>query len=69
MAEESNEFRVTLKGLMIPKSNTRQIELQIRGAALNEIATLDLKGDLALKDLKNSRTPGLVLDENYITIV
>lgn len=43
-----NRFVVNLGGLQLPEETARQLELDIRKAALAAVATLDFKGDLRI---------------------
>jgi hypothetical protein len=69
--ENQTEFRVVIRGLKIPDEIVKKMEENIRAAAFNELAKMDLKGDYVVKNnvqealkLQISRPPiiGLVLD-------
>jgi hypothetical protein len=71
MQEETRaKFEAVISGLQIPEEAKKNIANEIRKAVLNEIARLDLKGDLVVKRLpKGERfleeigpTDGIVAD-------
>ena len=68
--ERPTSFEAIIDGLQIPEEAKKNIANEIRKAVLNEIARLDLKGDLVVKRLpKGERfleeigpTDGIVAD-------
>jgi hypothetical protein len=49
--ERPTSFEAIIDGLQIPEEAKKNIANEIRKAVLNEIARLDLKGDLVVKRL------------------
>jgi hypothetical protein len=51
MSSERVEFRVSLQDIKLSKDRLDAMEAAIRKSVLNEIATLDLKGDYVVENL------------------
>jgi hypothetical protein len=47
--DEDNAFGVVINGLQIPAEKKKKIAIEIRKTVLEELATMDLKGDLTVK--------------------
>ena len=55
MSEQKEQnFTISLSGISLSESEAVKIEQEILRAALSQIATIDFKGDYAIKDLRAS---------------
>jgi hypothetical protein len=55
MEKEQNIFEVVTNGLQLSTETREKLAIEIRKAVLNELAKLDLKGDLVIKKLPKGR--------------
>ena len=50
MSEKREDFQVVVEGLQLPKEVSKRLAAEIRLSVLKEIAKLDLKGDLVVRN-------------------
>lgn len=50
MSQQRNKFEVSISGLELPEEVAKRLESEIKKTALREIANMDTKGDLLIRD-------------------
>ena len=55
MNKRRKDFKVVIEGLNLPKDTQNRIANEIRRTVLREVASLDLRGDLVVKNMPKGK--------------